>query len=448
MADTHSSPRWLREAKTSFMEMFDELVSSNSASSRRQGRGFDPEKSAEFMLRDAVRNEASDIHLDPGESGVRVRVRVDGALHDSTELTHDQGARLIRYFETLAQVDPVHHFRPEEGRMRYKLDDRELDLRMACVPCIHGSKLSLRILDPDHSPHRIGNLGLSADDEKHLERWLEGVCGMCLVAGPTGVGKTTTLYSILHELKTREKSVITIEDPIEYEIDGITQIQVDRRHQLDFASGIRSMLRLDPDYLLVGEIRDADSCQAAVKASIVGHVLMSTLHCRDAAAVVTFLRNWGIENNQIASNLELVVAQRLVRKLCRNCRKRGVPSRAETEFLKLLGQPVPRRVWKPGRCPECHDTGYHGRTGIFEIWRKSAGEADMILENCSESSLREHLRSNGCRSVIEDGLDKAADGVTSLSEVKELGELSHYLPRGRRGGKLRAKRAAAGRRKG
>jgi type II secretory ATPase GspE/PulE/Tfp pilus assembly ATPase PilB-like protein len=269
-------------------------------------------------------------------------------------------------------------------------------------------------------------LGVSREDAADLEEWLTQITGMCLATGPAGSGKTTTLYALLHELELSDNAVITIEDPVEYAIDGITQIQVNYAHGLTFAEGLKAMLRLDPDFLLVGEMRDEVSARTAVEAAASGHVMMSTLHSPDAMGVVTLLRNWGVADHQIATVLQIVISQRLVRRLCLNCRTQDAPTPLEQAWLTSLNLPAPQKSWHPRGCPACSQTGYAGRIGVFEIWRKTESDYRLLLEHTDEHSLRRHLRERGRKTVLEDGLVKAREGVTSLAELQHMGALTTF----------------------
>jgi general secretion pathway protein E len=400
----------------------------NALLSREQGEGDDEgrhvagaEELVRYLLQDAVDRNASDIHFEPFNQGWRVRLRVDGKLHDVARLQHDRGRRAVRHLKTLAELDPVASFLPHNARVRVEVLNTSVDLRLASTPCHGGESLHVRILNPSRVRHRIGDLGINPEDVAHLMGWLNQISGMCLVSGPTGSGKTTTLYALLHELEMSDRAVVTIEDPVEYSLDGITQIQVDEEHHLTFAEGLKAMLRMDPDYMLVGEIRDADSARTAIEAASCGHVVMSTLHCPDAAGVVTLLRNWNIPDHQIASVIELVVNQRLVRRLCPHCRRVEAPAREDKEWLGALLLPVPDRVHHAVGCKECLETGYAGRVGIFETWRRDESDYRLILNHVDEHSLRSHLRERGHKTVLEDALAKAAAGITSLSEIRQMG---------------------------
>jgi len=282
----------------------------NSAQRGPSGVGSDAENLTQYTLQDALDRNATDIHLEPFSQGWRIRLRIDGYLHDVAQLESEPGWRLVRYLKTLAGLDPVASFHPQDASTRLEILGTPLDLRIAFVPCHAGEALAVRILNPNRVRHRIEDLGLASEDVSHLRGWLDQICGMCLATGPTGSGKTTTLYALLHELVLSDNAIITIEDPVEYAIDGITQINVDHVHGLNFADGLKAMLRLDPDFMLVGEMRDAESSKTAVEAAASGHVVMSTMHSPDTVSVVTLLRGWGVPDHQIASVRETGVPKR------------------------------------------------------------------------------------------------------------------------------------------
>ena len=379
---------------------------------------------AEALLRDAVREEASDLHLDNHRDGMLVRMRIDGRVLDGTFLSHEQGLRLSNQFKAMARLSPVTRFIPEEGRITHEVDNLVLDLRLAHAPCLRGDKLSIRLFIPQQVPQDLRELGLREEGLQHLQEWMDSISGMLLVAGPTGSGKTTTLYAMLHQLKLHERNVVTIEDPVEYEIKGINHIQVDSVHGLGFVDGMKAMLRLDPDYLMVGEIRDAASARAAVNASASGHALMSTLHSRDGVGVIDTLRNYGLNGLEISSNLMLVVAQRLVRKLCTKCRKQEAPTEEEVKWLDKLGRQVPAKVSHAVGCDACRGIGYHGQTGVFEVWRVDPEEYQLILDDADRRTLYRQLAQRGHSFLIDDGLQKVVEGITTLDELRSMGGFS------------------------
>ncbi len=249
---------------------------------------------------------------------------------------------------------------------------------------------------------------------------------MLLVAGPTGSGKTTTLYALLHSLKLHRKNIVSIEDPVEYQLDGINHIQVDMKHGLGYPEGVKAILRMDPNYVMLGEIRDAASAKAAVVAAASGRPLLSTIHSRDATGVIDVLRNFNLNDHEISSHLVMVVAQRLVRLLCPECRHQQRPTRRERRWLELLGKEVPDLVWHAKGCDACRNLGYKVRTGVFEVWRVHADDYSLILQGVDRKKLYEHLRKHGHAFMLDDGLSKAAEGVTTLDELRGLGGLSAF----------------------
>lgn len=320
----------------------------------------------------------------------------------------------MRHFKTIGGLDSSQHLVPCNSRMTTDVDGRRVDLRLSSVPCAGGEALSVRLLDRNRVNQRLGRLGLAPGHRRQITDWLENSFGMFLVAGPSGSGKTTTLYALLHELRGHERAVFTIEQPIEYELDGITQTQVDLRHGLTFAQGLRAMLRLDPDYLLLGEIRDPEAATAAAEASACGRVLLSTIHSTDAVGTVTALRNLGLSDEGIASALHMVVAQRLVRRLCPYCRRAVVASESDSPDAS------PNCVieWKAQGCERCHQLGYAGRTGLFEVWKLTDADRDLIRAHADAETIRARLAARGFQTLAQDGARKARHGLTSLQEVR------------------------------
>ncbi len=377
----------------------------------------DPVTFFDAMLQDAVRERATDIHLEPQSDGIRVRFRIDGVLLDTRLLEREFGTQLLRHIKAVIGVDPIPSFEPHHAARPVMVGDKEMDLRLAASPCVYGEKLVLRLLNPLQVVKHLDDLGLSAAQEKTIRFWLEHVEGMFLATGPVGSGKTTTLYALLHELRLAERSVVTIEDPVEYRIDGITQIEVDPKHHLDFLSGLSTALRLDPDYLLLGEIRTPEGAKAASRAAAVGHIMLSTLHSRNAPGVVTALRNWGLTDYDVASTLEVVVAQRLVRRLCEACKQPVEPDEWLRSLYREHGLREPERVWRGTGCPACNGVAYVGRVGIFEVWRLIDEDKKRIADHIDEPRLRDALRERGHRGLVEDALEKVAAGITDVQEA-------------------------------
>lgn len=378
---------------------------------------------AEALMVDAAEARASDIHIDPVSDGYRLRYRIDGAIVDVTSLSDEQGLKLVNQIRALARLDPVRAMSPESGRFSYTLDDQVLDLRVTEAPCIAGDKLSIRLLTPDRVLQDIDELGLDDEGASYLAEWLETVGGLMLTAGPTGSGKTTTLYALLHRLKMTDAQVITLEHPVEYEIPGINQIPVNPAQGLDFAAGAKGMLRLDPDYLVIGELRDEASAEAAINAAAGGRATMASLHARDAVDTVTVLRNYGLDDFEIASNLDLVVAQRLVRRLCPECSLEREPDKRGRAWMKSLSLEIPETVHVANGCDACGGVGYRGRIGIFEIWRPTEDDYGRIVGHEHVHALRAGLAERGHAFLLDDGMRKAREGLISIDDLRKLGAL-------------------------
>ncbi len=381
---------------------------------------------AHALIDDALRARATDIHLDPHLEHLRIRLRIDGRVIEALRIDAGMGARLTNQFKVLAGLNPVPSLAAADGSFSWPPGEEgseETFLRVTAVSCVAGEKMAIRFLAPPETFRDTLSLGIGEQGARGIRRWMDATGGMLLVAGPTGSGKTTTLYTLLNQLRLSDSHVITLEDPVEYEVPGINQIQVDEASGLDFATGTRSLLRLDPDYVLIGEIRDPDSARAALNVAGSGRSLMGTLHSRDAVGVVSSLRHLGLGDAEISANLGLVVAQRLVRRLCEHCRERGpLPSR-EAEWLDAMGMTLPDEAWRPAGCDRCDGLGFRGRTGVFEVWQPTAADHGLILRNADESRLRRALLERGETLMLQDGLTKAEQGVTSLGEVLRMGAL-------------------------
>jgi type II secretory ATPase GspE/PulE/Tfp pilus assembly ATPase PilB-like protein len=414
--DEFHSPHLCREFITALAEV----------TQRDDGEATEPW--ARALIADAVRARASDIHLDPLAAGTRVRFRIDGAVHDIATLPPARGLRLLRFFKVNSDLDPAPSLLPEDSHFQMESDGKPLDVRLTCAPCVLGDKLALRLLRRSSAMHRLADLGLRSDDRGRIEAWLGDISGMFLVAGPVGSGKTTTLYALLRELHLTDRHIVTIEDPVEYQLERINQIEVNLKRGLTFERGLRSILRLDPDFILLGEIRDKESALTAMEAATAGRVVFTTIHSRNAAGVITALRSLGLPDYEIAASLAFIVGQRLVRKLCTHCRKLEPPAERERQWLKSLGEAIPDKVWHPAGCEHCAHTGYYGRTGIFESLPVGERFYDLILAGEDEHALRQHLRAAGFRPLLRDGLEKAAEGITDLSELTRIGAQS-YLDR-------------------
>ncbi len=416
-----------RDLKFQFAGNVQAFLDQTDSATARGGRNG-VEGLAAALMKDAAESRATDVHLEPENGSMCLRLRVDGVLHDAALLPGEWGDPLQGYFKNLAGIDPIPLIKPANGSARYGIHERAVDIRVVSAPTSQGEKTAIRILDLERMRLKLTELGFSDEQRGTIKDWLSQVSGMFLVVGATGSGKTTTLYSLLHELRRRDLSVVTIEDPIEYQVEGVTQMQINETRDLTFAEGVKTMLRLDPDFLMVGEIRDPASAAAAQDASATGKVVLSTLHSRDAAGAITALRNYGIEDHEIATALELVISQRLVRRLCPNCRKKSSATDEEKAWLESLQLEVPSTCWQATGCEDCRRTGYRGRIGLFEIWRLERPSYDRIVGHTYEAELRRHLRENGVASMLADGINKVEAGETTLAELRRIGGYGFARP--------------------
>lgn len=386
---------------------------------------------ARALIDDAVHARASDIHFDPQECEMHIRFRIDGTLHEIARLPQTRALHLLRYFKVAANLDPAASLLPEDSHFQFHAHGKALDIRVTCAPCVLGDKLAMRLLQKAAVKHRLSDLGLRDEDHGSVQQWLGDSSGMFLVGGPVGSGKTTTLYALLAELCLNERNIVTIEDPVEYQLEGVNQMEVNLKRGLTFERGLRSILRLDPDYILLGEIRDKESAVIAMEAASTGRIVLTTMHSRNVAGAVTALRSLGVSNYEIAASLAFIVGQRLVRKLCTHCRQPGTPTSTERQWLESLGEAVPEQAWHPIGCEDCAQTGYYGRTGLFELLPMEERVYDMIIGGQDEHTLRQHLRAGGFRPLLRDGLLKAAEGVTDYAELTRIGAQS-YLDQSKR----------------
>lgn len=374
------------------------------------------------LMEDAVGASASDLHLDPGKQDCCLRMRVDGALHDVRLLPDEMATRIVNHFKVTARLDPGPTITPEEGWADYQLNDRFLHLRVSCVPTVSGDKLSIRIFDESEIFGDISELGMNESQTELIQEWLGNIQGLFLVVGAVGSGKSTTLYALLNQLRKRTRSVVSIEDPVEYRIEGVSQIQVAPEHDFGFPDALKSVMRLDPDDIMFGEIRDPLSAAAAIDAAATGKVLLSTLHSRDAVGAVISLRNYGVKDHEIAALLETVVSQRLVRKLCDKCKKETPVSKSDRAWLKSIDRKPPKTLYtaNPDGCEACGGVGYKGRTGIFEVWRLRERDKELIIQHPPELELRQQIRDWGLPSLFDSAWDCVTSGTTSLDEIRPL----------------------------
>ena len=355
------------------------------------------------LLTQALREGASDIHIEPFETRSVVRLRIDGTLRDLIEPARALHAAIVSRVKIMAQLDIAEKRLPQDGRITLRVAGKPVDVRVSTIPTGHGERVVLRLLDKQAGRLDLTQLGMDAATLAHIDRLIKEPHGIVLVTGPTGSGKTTTLYAALSRLDTAALNIMTVEDPIEYGLDGISQTQVNARIEMSFARALRTILRQDPDVVMIGEIRDLETAQIAVQASLTGHLVFATLHTNDAVSAVTRLVDMGVEPFLLASSLLGVAAQRLVRLLCLECRK----------AIEYEG----KTFYSPQGCPACKRSGYRGRTGIYELLTVDDDLRRLIHDRASEQTLREHAVSRGMRSLRDDGMRWAGQGVISLEEV-------------------------------
>jgi general secretion pathway protein E/type IV pilus assembly protein PilB len=370
------------------------------------------------VLKDAIELRASDIHLEPFEDEFRIRYRIDGVLQDvpvPAQLKRFQPA-IVSRVKILSHLNIAEKRLPQDGRIKIRVDDAEVDIRVSVIPMLHGEAVVMRLLRQNSKLRGLSDLGMDTREMECFQRVLELPHGIILVTGPTGSGKTSTLYTALNEINDSVRKIITIEDPVEYQLKGVNQIQVNEKSGLTFARGLRSILRHDPDVILIGEIRDAETAQIAVQSSLTGHLVFSTLHTNDAPGALTRLVDMGVEPYLVASSLEAVLAQRLVRVLCVHC-KQPDDSATASAFKAKLGIPAEVMLYKSVGCRECRNTGFFGRHAIFEWMDTDAEIRQMILKNASGDQLREAARRSGMRSLAQDGWRLVRMGITTVEEV-------------------------------
>ena len=383
------------------------------------------------LLQQALQERATDIHVEPFQDDIRVRFRSDRVLHEVAippTMKHFHGAVVSR-IKVMSNLDIAERRLPQDGRIRVKLQANELDLRVSILPSTFGESVHLRILS-SAGLLPLDRLGLLGRDQEILERMIKKPHGIIFVTGPTGSGKTTTLYACLTKINVTQTKVVTIEDPVEYEIRGITQIQVHPKINLTFAQGLRSMLRHDPDVMMIGEVRDYDTAEIAIRAALTGHLVFSTLHTNDAAGAVTRLIDMGVEPFLVASSVECLIAQRLVRLICLKCKVQVPPSKVPS-LLAQLGVPVdsPSVELVEGKgCEECKMTGYRGRTAIYEFLVMSDPIREMVLKSSSSTEIKRKAVSLGMRTLRDDGWEKVRMGQTTVPEVVRVAQEDDFIP--------------------
>ncbi len=397
------------------------------------------------VLKDSIELRASDIHLEPFEDELRIRYRIDGVLQEvpvPAQIKRFQPAIVARV-KILSHLNIAEKRLPQDGRIKVRIEAAEVDIRVSIIPMLHGEAVVMRLLRQNAALLGVRELGMHEREYGCLQRVLQLPHGIVLVTGPTGSGKTSTLYTALQEINDSERKIITIEDPIEYQLKGVNQIQVSEKSGLTFARGLRSILRHDPDVILIGEIRDQETAQIAVQASLTGHLVFSTLHTNDAPGALTRLVDMGVEPYLVASSLEAVLAQRLVRLLCKHCKAVDDSPTARTYKVRL-GIPADTVIYRSVGCRECRNTGFHGRQAIFE-WMDSNSEIrQLILKNASTDLIRDAARRAGMTTLSEDGRRLVEEGVTTIEEVLSVTTVHEEDPRAAAAAAAAAAHRAAG----
>ena len=373
-------------------------------------------KLVNMIIIQAVTEKASDIHIEPDEKVLRVRYRVDGILHEVPKPPKDLEAAIISRVKVLASMDIAERRKPQDGRIMMKMQGKDIDMRVSCFPTVYGENIVIRLLDKTSLLLGLSELGMRPEMHKAFDKIIRKPFGIMLVTGPTGSGKTTTLYAALNTINSEEKNIITIEDPVEYQISMIRQTQVNPKAELTFASGLRSILRQDPDVIMVGEIRDSETAEIATQAALTGHLVFSTLHTNDASGAITRLADMGIEPFLISDAVIGVLAQRLVRVICPKCKEKLVPTDATLKDLKLK-RSDDLALYHGKGCAKCKDTGYVGRVGIYELLIIDDELRKLIIAKAPADQIKAKAVELGMKTLYEDGIVKALEGITSVEEV-------------------------------
>lgn len=388
---------------------------------KRLGEDTTVTKLVNHIIFQAVKIGASDIHIEPYERTLRIRYRIDGVLREVMTPPYYMKAGIVSRIKLLSEMDIAERRKPQDGRINMKVDNRVIDFRVSVIPTVYGEKVVMRILDKSGLQLDLTKLGFEPEDLEKFEKAIRSPYGIILVTGPTGSGKTTTLYSALSTINTPDKQIITVEDPVEYNIEGINQVQVNREVGLDFAEALRAFLRQSPDVILVGEIRDHETAEIAIRAALTGHLVFSTIHTNDAPTTIDRLVDLGIKPYLIASGVILIQAQRLVRKICRNCIEETTYDEKIIKELGISEELLKDMKFYKGRgCQVCGRTGYKGRIGIFEVMPITPDLRELILKGASSDEIREQARKEGMHTLREDGIIKIKKGITTVEEVLRI----------------------------
>ncbi|MBU4602138.1 type II secretion system ATPase GspE [bacterium] len=373
-----------------------------------------------MLIVQGVKDRASDIHIEPNEKGLLIRFRIDGMLHDIRTLPNTIKSAVISRIKILAKMDIAERRLPQDGRFQVKFGTREVDLRVSSIPIVFGEKVVLRLLDKSKGLIKLEQLGFIPEQLEEFKSIITKSYGIILLTGPTGSGKTTTLYAALNEVNSKDKNIITVEDPVEYKLNRINQIQVKPKIDLTFANTLRSILRQDPDIIMVGEIRDAETAQIAVQAALTGHLVLSTLHTNDAASAITRLIDMNVETFLISSSVIAVIAQRLVRVICEKCKEEYLPGKDVLSGLNIKANSNDDgkvKLYRGTGCPFCKNTGYYGRTSIYELIVLDEDIRTLIISKASSNIIKDTAIKKGMKTLKDSGLKKALQGITTIEEV-------------------------------
>lgn len=399
----------------------DDLEESRVEAEEKEAEGAPIVKLVNMIVTQAVRDRASDIFIEPQEHDIRVRCRIDGVLHEIMRSPKQIQAGMISRIKIMAGLDIAERRLPQDGRFGLVVDRRAIDFRVATLPTIHGEQVILRVLEKDQIMLNLDDLGFLPHSLDVFKDSFHKPYGAILITGPTGSGKTTTLYAVLNMLNANEKNLITVEDPVEYRLVNINQVQVNTKTGLSFAGALRSILRQDPDIIMIGEIRDEETATIAVESALTGHLVLSTLHTNNAPSALTRLVEMGIEPFLVSSAVDCVVSQRLARKLCERCRESFVPSQEElTQAGYAIDGTEPSQLYRARGCKHCGNTGYHGRVGLYEVMTMSESLERLLVEKVAAEDIIEVARLEGMRTLREDGLEKVRLGLTSIEEVARV----------------------------
>ena len=400
---------------------FIDIDSTNNDEATNITELFDEARIVELVdsiISQSQKYSCSDIHIEPRENDIRIRFRIDGRLQDFQSLPNTIRTALVSRLKIMANMDIAETRRPQDGRILFNSTKGRLDLRISTYPTLYGEKTVLRLLNISEALHSLSALGFEDECEERFNSMLIGGEGIILVSGPTGSGKTTTLYSTLNKLESPDVNIVTVEDPIEYDLDNINQAQINTKSGVTFASALRSILRQDPDIIMVGEVRDEETVELGIRAALTGHLVFSTVHTNDAASGFTRLLNWEVEPFLISSTVKGILAQRLVRRICEECKENY---NAKNEELQMIGLTTKDKIkaYKGRGCLSCRNTGYKGRIGIYELLLMDADISELVLNQEPGYKIREQARKNGMTTLLEDGIVKIERGDTTISEIYE-----------------------------